>query len=398
MRREYDVVVAGHICLDLIPKFSEEAGKNFANLLKPGKLIEVGNATISTGGPVSNTGIALQKLGVKTTLMAKVSNDALGHVLLELLEGSGLAKGMTVVTGEQTSYTVVINPPGIDRIFLHCPGCNSTFSAHDVNYDLCKQTSLFHFGYPPLMRQVYADKGRDLVAIFRGAHEAGATTSLDMALPDPATESGRADWDGILRDLLPHVDIFMPSIEEGLFMLMRARYDELASQAHGSEMIDHVTGDDYAVLSDKILSYGARVAVIKSAHRGYYARTADAAALAEMGAAKPSRIEEWASHELWQPSYHTPRIASATGSGDSSIAGFLAAFVRGKSLADCMKYGCLVGWQNLQTYDAVSGIKTWEQTEADYVAGFENNPLDPHSAGWTHEAAANIWHGPNDRS
>ena len=79
MTREYDVVVAGHICLDLTPRFSEESGRNFATLLKPGKLIEVGEASISTGGMVSNTGLALYKLGIKTTAMAKVSDDALGR-------------------------------------------------------------------------------------------------------------------------------------------------------------------------------------------------------------------------------------------------------------------------------------------------------------------------------
>ena len=231
------------------------------------------------------------------------------------------------------------------------------------------------------MKRMYANKGRDLIAMYRGAKEAGCTTSLDMSLPDLASDSARVDWDGILRELLPYVDIFLPSIEEGLFILMRPRYDDLVAQApHG--IIDLVTGDDHSDLAEKILAYGARIAVIKSAHRGFYARTANADALESMGAAKPGNIAEWGSRELWQPSFNVPRIASATGSGDASIAGFIAAFVHGMSLADCMKYGCILGWQNVQVYDAVSGTKTWEETVADFNSGLTSNTLDPMSDGW----------------
>jgi len=38
---------------------------------------------------------------------------------------------MIVSPGDVTSYTIVINPPGVDRSFLHCPGQQS-FSAQDV--------------------------------------------------------------------------------------------------------------------------------------------------------------------------------------------------------------------------------------------------------------------------
>ena len=54
------VVVAGHICLDIIPTFAQRAG-GVAELFNPGALIEVGPVVLSTGGAVSNTGLALHK-------------------------------------------------------------------------------------------------------------------------------------------------------------------------------------------------------------------------------------------------------------------------------------------------------------------------------------------------
>ncbi|MCK4602884.1 MAG: carbohydrate kinase family protein, partial [Phycisphaerae bacterium] len=59
---QVQVVVAGHICLDIIPTFSELKG-DLAAAFVPGNLINVGPAVTATGGAVSNTGLALHRLG-----------------------------------------------------------------------------------------------------------------------------------------------------------------------------------------------------------------------------------------------------------------------------------------------------------------------------------------------
>ena len=52
------IIVAGHISYDITPQIYETKGKNFGKLLKPGKLINVGRATVAKGGAVNNTGMA----------------------------------------------------------------------------------------------------------------------------------------------------------------------------------------------------------------------------------------------------------------------------------------------------------------------------------------------------
>jgi len=68
-------VAAGHLCLDIFPSFEQLPQGNFESVFKPGRLIQVGVAQFSTGGPASNTGLALQRLGVPTRLVAKVGAD-----------------------------------------------------------------------------------------------------------------------------------------------------------------------------------------------------------------------------------------------------------------------------------------------------------------------------------
>ncbi len=45
-------VVAGHICLDIIPQLSGVSAAAFERSFAPGHLLEVGPASLSTGGAV----------------------------------------------------------------------------------------------------------------------------------------------------------------------------------------------------------------------------------------------------------------------------------------------------------------------------------------------------------
>ena len=78
MERVSSAVVAGHICLDIIPEIRALPPGGFNATFLPGHLLEVGPAALSTGGPVSNTGLALHHLGIPTQLICKVGADALG--------------------------------------------------------------------------------------------------------------------------------------------------------------------------------------------------------------------------------------------------------------------------------------------------------------------------------
>ena len=52
------------------------------------------------------------------------------------------------------------------------------------------------------------------IKIFKRVKELGVTTSLDMSLPNASSESGKVNWGKILKELLPYVDIYIPSVEE----------------------------------------------------------------------------------------------------------------------------------------------------------------------------------------
>ncbi len=393
----WDAVVAGHICLDVIPDLAGTAGQSFDQLFRPGRLVEVGPVLFSSGGPVANTGLALQRLGISVQLMGKVGDDLYGRAVRELVSAvdAGLAGGMIVDPHSYTSYTIVVNPPQVDRVFLHYPGANGTFRAADVRYDVVAQSRAFHFGYPPIMRSLYANGGAELTEIFRQARATGATTSLDMSLPDPNTPSGRTDWRAILTATLPFVDIFLPSAEEILFMLHRETWDRLHDHAAGGDVLHQVTPALLSALGEELLLMGSKVVAIKLGRRGFYLRTAGQPTIEAMGRARPTDAALWSNREIWAPAFQAAEVG-ATGSGDASIAGFLSALLRGGSPEETVTMATAVGACNVEAADALSGILTWEATHRRIAGGWPKHEAMAGAPGWRFDAAQGLWLGPAD--
>ena len=391
MKRDLDAIVAGHICIDAIPTFPE-TGAGLEDIFAPGKLTNVGPLVTATGGTVSNTGTALIRLGVRTRLMGKVGTDFFGRGVLELLSRYDAQDGMVVVDGESSSYSIVLSVPGVDRIFLHHPGANDTFGPDDVDYEMVARCRLFHFGYPPIMRKMFSEDGAGLAEMYRRVKETGATTSLDMTLPDPASEAGRANWPKILANALPHVDVFLPSVEEILFMLDRKRFDELQAPA-GGDILERIPAEEVAALARRLLDLGVKVAVVKCGHKGLCCATAGAERLAEMGAAASADLARWADRLLWQETFHVENFVSATGAADSKIAGFLAALLYGCSAEMSLRCGCVVGAQNVVVPDASSGVKAWAETQEMAAAGLPRTELELDRAHWRFDPDNLLWVG-----
>jgi len=185
--------------------------------------------------------------------MTTVGDDLLGRVIVAKLKDVDPALGdlIQIRQNEGSSYSVILSPQNADRIILHCSGNNANFTPADVDYTLAGAARLFHLGYPPLLPKLTADAGRPLASIFERIHSAGVVTSLDMALPDPGGPSGQVPWPDVLRHTLPHVDVFLPSIEEIVFMLRRADYD-----AWGGDVMPHLTRAYLDVLADDMLALG----------------------------------------------------------------------------------------------------------------------------------------------
>jgi sugar/nucleoside kinase (ribokinase family) len=396
-KKDIDIVAAGHTCLDLIPAFTID-GKvdKMTDVLVPGKMINMGECVVVGGGPVTNAGVSIRRLGVKTELIGKIGDDDFGKEVLNWYEEhEGHFKGIHMVKGESTSYTIAICIPGIDRFYLHHCGANDTFGYDDMDFDLVARSKLMLFGYPPWMRKLYDNTGAELTKILKKTKQLGTTTALDLSLPDVNSYAGQVNWKAIMKEWVPLSDIMVPSAEEIFYFLYKDKFLEKKAKLGPKEsVLDHMTVKEISTIGKDLINMGTAIAMVKCGNRGLYIRTAGAERLRKLGEAGCAALENWTNRELWFPVYEEEKFVGALGSGDSAIAGFLSAFVRGHTIESCLRYANAAGSMNVTVPDGLTWNKGFDDLTKRIKAGWKTKDLKINEAGWKKERE--FWVGPGN--
>lgn len=374
MQLKKKVIAAGHICLDITPVFSGKNTANLGDILSPGKLVNVGQADVHTGGSVANTGLAMKFFGADVSLMGKIGDDPFGEIVRNILKACGAEQGLLVSGQESTSYTVVLAVPGIDRMFLHNPGANHTFCTEDIPQKELEEAALFHFGYPPLMRLMYEDGGAELLNMMKRVKACGAATSLDFAAIEPGSEADGADWGRILENVIPYVDFLVPSVEELCYMLDQDRLSQWQERAKGRDITEILDIEkDVKPLADRCMGLGAKILLIKCGAPGIYYQTSSRQTLEKIGEKLELDVSRWADLRGFEKSYVPDRVLSGTGAGDTSIAAFLTAVLAGYSPEMSMHLAAAAGASCVAAYDALSGLKPFAELEQRIRGGWAKN-------------------------
>jgi len=353
------IVVAGHVSLDITPKFNMKTGvSSIGDVIKPGKLVNVGKAAIAPGGCVTNTGLALKKFGADVRLIAKVGKDEFADILYEKYREQGAEPNFIVSEDDATSYTIVIAPKGCDRAFLHDSAANDSFKEADIDYEVVKEADYFHFGYPTLMKEFYRSDKDELQNMYRKIKKLNLITSLDVTAVDPESETADIDWNKRLSEVLPFVDFFMPSIEELCFMLDREKYYEMQKRGSDDVCMYLSLSEDVIPMAEKVLNLGCKGVLIKCGAAGLFLMTADSSRMEELS--EKISVEKWADKKIFQNSYVPDRILSGTGAGDTSIAAFIYGMCNEMSPEDTLKIAAGTGASCITEYDTLSGLLSIE--------------------------------------
>ena len=357
--KKYDAVIAGYICIDLIPVFKKGVTVNDVyDVLRPGRLVEIDGMESTLGGVVANTGMAMKKFSKRVFLNGLLGMDFIGKIARESLEKYELSEGIRTVKDKGTAFGLVIAPPAVDRIFLESPGCSELFDIQHIDYDAVAQSRVFHFGYPPLLKKFYRQKGKQLVSLFKKVSDMGVATSLDFSLPDAESESGKVNWIDVLKATLPYTDIFVPSLEEALKMVFPYEYTVL--EAAGGDIVDNAPPDLIKELGERLIAYGAHIVLIKAAHKGLFLWTGSVAEINNKQTVSLCEAE-WNHRQLWCEAYPVihKKIINASGAGDTSVAAFLTAILNGEPPVIAMKYAAIAGKNNLYCNNIFEDMPDW---------------------------------------
>ncbi|ADD28040.1 carbohydrate kinase family protein [Meiothermus ruber] len=283
-----------------------------------GRLELVDEVLLCSGGSAANTGYVLARFGIPTAVIGRVGQDGFGDFLVAEARRHGAESLLIRDPSAATSATQVLVDEEGERTFIHAIGANARLVPGDVPLEdlRARGARLLHLaGYfaLPGMEGVDGGPARDL---FARAVQLGYVTSLDNVW------NARGNWE-LINPLLPHTDIFCPSIHD-------ARH---ITRAH----------EPYLV-AQKLFELGVRRVV--------------ALKMGAEGSLVMSREGE--SYQLPIVPIHT---VDGTGSGDAFIAGFLAAWLRGMSLEACAKYGNAGGAMAARAMGAMNGITDWGELE-----------------------------------
>jgi sugar/nucleoside kinase (ribokinase family) len=243
------------------------------------------------------------------------------------------------------------------------------------------------------MQGIFDGGAQGLASAFAEARRHGTAVSLDLGMPDASSPAAAIDWQAWMATVLPEVDVFLPSLDEALLTLDRPRYEDLVRRAAGANPAAAADGHLLDELSARLLDFGARIVVLKLGDQGLYLRTGDRAGALACGSLSTD-ASSWQNRQLAAPCFDV-QVVGATGSGDTTIAGFLAGMLRGLSPEETLLSAVAVGACNVQSADATSGIPAWNEVQAK-MPGWSPKAVQMQLDGWRRDEGLGITIGPRD--
>jgi sugar/nucleoside kinase (ribokinase family) len=292
----YDVAVLGDVNPDIVVRGA--AAPRFG---QAETLVEA--ITLTVGGSASIFACAAARLGLRTAMLGIVGDDALGAFMREALAARGVdVAHLRTHPDVPTGASAILARPDGDRAILTAAGTIAALGPEHVDPAVLATSRHVHVASAFLLDGLRPA----LPGLLRAARAAGATTSLDTN-PDP-----RERYEG-LDEALAETDVLLPNATEA---------SGLAGVADVDAALD--------VLA-------ARVPVV-------------AVKLGESGARGRAGAEEASAGALAGIPFVDP-----VGAGDCFDAGFLAARLAGRPLAECLRLAVACGTLSTRAAGGVDG-------------------------------------------
>jgi sugar/nucleoside kinase (ribokinase family) len=209
----YDVSVIGLYILDIL-------GRPVTRIPERGNVDFIEEIRLTVAGTAGGTVVDTAKLGLRSLAVGAVGDDEKADWVLLTLEKHGIdTSAMQRLQGVPTSATILNVRPNGERPALHVRGASDHFDLPASLYDQVFDAPIVHLGGTGLLRTL---DGPASLAVLREAKARGRTTTFDLI-------AASAETAHLVMPLLPHIDYFMPSIEEAQDMSGRSGPQDCAS-------------------------------------------------------------------------------------------------------------------------------------------------------------------------
>jgi sugar/nucleoside kinase (ribokinase family) len=280
----HDAVFVGFITLDI-------SGRPVGAIPEGGGIAFLDEIRINPAGTMGGSVMNAAKMGIRTAAVGCIGEDENGNFILDRFQRLHIDCSMMQRTSKAgTSSTILPIRPNGDRPALHARGASEELFVKEADFDAVCDARILHHGGTGFIRAMESGQSEKLLA---HARKKGLTTTFDLIGPHEGTL-------GQLKSLLPHVDYFMPSMEEASFI----------SGLH-----------DPSGIARFFMDLGAGACIFKWGAKGSFIRDADG--------------------EFRLPAFKVP-VSDTTGCGDSYCGGFIAGLCLGYDLEAACRLGTAV--------------------------------------------------------
>jgi sugar/nucleoside kinase (ribokinase family) len=202
----HDVSVIGLYILDIL-------GRPVSRIPERGTVEFIDEIRLTVAGTAGGTVVDTAKLGLDSLAVGAVGDDEKADFVLLTLDKHGVdTSAMQRIAGVPTSATILNVRPNGERPALHVRGASDHFDVPPDLYDEVFDAPIVHLGGTGLLKTL---DGPASVRLLAEAKRRGCTTTFDLI-------AASAETAGLVLPLLPHIDYFMPSIEEAQDMSGRS--------------------------------------------------------------------------------------------------------------------------------------------------------------------------------
>jgi sugar/nucleoside kinase (ribokinase family) len=293
----YDVVAVGNAIIDILQPVSdaflaeEQITKGAMTLIDEARADHLtqrfGEATVAAGGSAANTVTGIASFGGSTGYIGKVANDDLGARFTREFRAAGVAFNTPPRDGQPgTARSLIAVTPDGQRSMNTYLGASTLLSADDIDADLIRAGAiLFLEGY-------LFDRDEAKTAFVRAAEIArSAQRKVSLTLSDLfCVERHRESFKQLVAH---HVDILFANESEILALYQTSDLKEALAQAQAACPVVAVT------------------------------RAESGSLVAANGT------------ETHVPVMPVAKVIDSTGAGDQYAAGFLFAYAKQRSIAEC---------------------------------------------------------------
>lgn len=199
------VVCFGELLIDFVPTVSGVS------------LAEAPGFKKAPGGAPANVAVGIARLGGNSAFLGKVGQDEFGYMLADILKENKVDNsGMRFDANARTALAFVTLRADGERefMFFRNPSADMLLTEAEVDVDLIKKASIFHYGSISLIEEPC--RSTHLVAL-KIARDAGCILSYDPNLRLPLWPSAEAARKGIMS-IWDQADIIKISEEEITFL------------------------------------------------------------------------------------------------------------------------------------------------------------------------------------